>query len=140
MMSEQAQITQLLQHSKVIAIVGISANPQRPSYQVAAYLQSHHYTLLLINPLEAGNTILGLPCYESLTQAIQKTATQIDIVDCFRRAELIPDIIEEAIFVNAKAVWMQQGIINDLAANTARNAGLMVIMDRCIKIDHMLLS
>ncbi|MCU6434362.1 CoA-binding protein [Undibacterium sp. Jales W-56] len=139
-MSEQIRAKELLHSSKVIAVVGISANPSRPSHEVAAYLQRHAYILLLVNPLEAGHTILGLPCYASLTEAAEKTGKRIDIVDCFRRSEAIPEVVAEAIALHAGAVWMQQGVINHDAAKIARDAGLAVIMNRCIKIDHLQLS
>lgn len=129
-------IDDLLKMAKTIAIVGISDKPERDSYKVAEYLQSHGYKILAINPLQAGNIILGEQCYPSLAQAKQETGLKIDIVDCFRKSEDIPVILSEAITVEAGAIWMQLGIENADAAETAMQAGLRVVMNRCTKIEH----
>lgn len=129
-------INHLLNTAKTIAIVGISNKPERDSYKVAAYLQQHGYKILAINPLQAGNTILGEPCYPSLETAQQQTGLRIDLVDCFRKSEDIPAILTEAIAVKAAALWMQLGIVNEAAASEARIAGLDVVMDKCTKIEH----
>ncbi len=129
-------IDDLLKTAKTIAIVGISDKPERDSYKVAEYLQSHGYKILAINPLQAGNIILGEQCYPSLAQAKQETGLKIDIVDCFRKSEDIPVILNEAITVEAGAIWMQLGIENADAAETAMQAGLPVVMNRCTKIEH----
>ena len=129
-------IDDLLKMAKTIAIVGISNKPERDSYKVAEYLQSHGYKILAINPLQAGNIILGEHCYSSLAQAKQETGLKIDIVDCFRKSEDIPVILNEAITVEAGAIWMQLGIENADAAETAMQAGLPVVMNRCTKIEH----
>ena len=129
-------IDDLLKMAKTIAIVGISDKPERDSYKVAEYLQSHGYKILAVNPLQAGNIILGEQCYPSLAQAKQETGLKIDIVDCFRKSEDIPVILSEAIAVEAGTIWMQLGIENADAAETATQAGLRVVMNRCTKIEH----
>lgn len=123
----------------VIAVVGLSDRANRPSHYVSAYMQEQGYRIVAVNPQYAGSTILGEYCYASLSEAQQALAgqgVQIDIVDCFRRAEDIPPVVEEAIRIGASCVWMQQGIVNEAAAARARDAGLQVVMDRCIKVDH----
>jgi predicted CoA-binding protein len=99
-------------------------------------LQEHGYKVLAVNPLQAGNTILGETCYASLSEAQQRSGLNIDIVDCFRKAEDIPEIVHEAISIQAGAVWMQLDIVNDAAAEQAQAAGLQVVMDKCTKIEH----
>ncbi|MCW5299560.1 CoA-binding protein [Herbaspirillum lusitanum] len=122
----------------VIAVVGLSNRPDRPSYDVTAYMQREGYRIVAVNPMYAGQQILGEHCYASLTEAAQALAGQvtISIVDCFRKSADIPPVVDEAIAIGAACVWMQQGIVNDAAAAKAKAAGLTVIMDRCIKIDH----
>eukprot|EP01037_Dinobryon_pediforme_P019011 gene19011-19356_t len=123
----------------VIAVVGLSNRPTRPSYDVSAYMQSQGYRIVAVNPMYAGQEILGEYCHASLTaakQALTGTGQQIDIVDCFRKSSDIPPIVDEAIAIGAGCVWMQQGIVHEAAAEHARAAGLAVIMDRCIKLDH----
>jgi uncharacterized protein len=120
----------ILSRSRSIAVVGLSPKPERPSHQVARYLIAAGYIVIPVNPGQ--REIMGLPCYPDL-MAIPHT---IDIVDCFRRAEDIPPIAEQAIVIGAKVLWLQLGIINQAAAERAAAAGLDVVMDRCIKIDH----
>lgn len=129
-------IDRLLSTAKTIAIVGLSNKPERDSFKVAQYLQSNGYRILAINPMLAGTEILGEVCYASLQAAQLATDLNIDIVDCFRKAEDIPVIVDEAIAVKAKSIWMQLGIINESAANKAAKAGLDVVMDKCTKIEH----
>lgn len=129
-------IDRLLNTAKTIAIVGISDKPERDSYKVADYLQKHGYKILAVNPLQAGNTILGEPCYPSLEVAQQQTGLSIDIVDCFRKSADIPAILAEAIAVKAAAIWMQLSIVNEAVAIAAQDAGLEVVMDKCTKIEH----
>ncbi|MBR7800579.1 CoA-binding protein [Undibacterium sp. FT137W] len=129
-------IDQLLISAKTIAVVGISNKPERDSYKVANYLQAHGYRVLAINPQQAGNEILGEMCYPSLRLAVQATGLEVDIVDCFRKAEDIPAIFEEAQQVNAKSIWMQLGIVNERVEQLARASGMQVVMDRCTKIEH----
>ncbi len=129
-------IDHLLNTAKTIAIVGISNKPERDSYKVAQYLQEHGYKVLAVNPLQAGNTILGEICYASLSEAQQHSGLSIDIVDCFRKSEDIPEIVQEAIAIKAGAVWMQLDIVNEAAAEQAQAAGLQVVMDKCTKIEY----
>ena len=125
----------LLGAARTIAVVGISSDPSRPSYDVAQYLVSAGFEVYLVNPNEAG-PILGLPVYESVA-AVPK---HVDIVDVFRRPEFVPPVVEDAIAAEAGVVWMQLGIINEAAAAAAREAGLEVVMDRCTKIEHALMA
>ena len=125
-------LRRLLNDSRRIAVVGISAEWHRPSYFVGKYLLEHGYTMIPVNPKY--REVLGQPCYPSLTAA--RAAGSIDIVDCFRKAEDIGPLAEEAIAIGAKALWMQLGVVNHAAAEKARDAGLDVVMDRCVKIEH----
>ncbi len=121
----------LLTETKTIAVVGLSPKEHRPSNQVAKYLLEVGYKVIPVNPGQT--SILGLTCFKNLHEIDQ----QIDIVNIFRKSEDVYPIVEEAIAIGAKAVWMQQGIRNIEAAQLAEANGLTVIMDRCIKIDHM---
>jgi predicted CoA-binding protein len=123
-------IRELLDNTKVIAVVGLSSRHSRPSYGVARYLQSAGYRIIPVNPNET--EVLGERAYTRLEDLAEK----IDIVDIFRRSEFVPQIVESAIRVGARAVWMQEGVIHDDAAGRARQAGLIVVMDRCIMKDH----
>ncbi|MFL5695673.1 MAG: CoA-binding protein [Ktedonobacteraceae bacterium] len=126
---------QLLQQYRHVAIVGVSADPYRPSHFVAIYLQAEGYDIIPINPRYAGQTLLGKRVYATLTEA-KEAGEQIEVVDVFRRAENVPPIAEEAIAVGAKVLWLQLGIRNDAAARKAQEAGLTVVQDRCMKIEH----
>ncbi len=126
---------QLLQQYRHVAIVGVSADPYRPSHFVAIYLQAEGYDIIPINPRYAGQTLLGKRVYATLTEA-KEAGEQIEVVDVFRRAENVPPIAEEAIAVGAKVLWLQMGIRNDTAARKAQEAGLTVVQDRCMKIEH----
>ncbi len=133
-------IPTLLSEYRTIAVVGLSAKSNRPSYQVAQYMQAHGYRIIPVNPTYAGMHILGEHCYAILAQAHTALAEEgiaIDIVNCFRKSEAIPPIADDAIVIGARCLWMQLGIVNEEAAAKARTAGLAVIMDRCIKIEHM---
>ena len=123
-------IFDLLTKYKTIAVVGLSSNPTRPSYGVTEYMQSSGYHIIPVNPNETD--VLGEPSYANLEEVPQK----IEIVDIFRRAEEIPPVVDAAIRVGAKVVWMQQGITNEPAAEKARAAGITVVMDACILIEH----
>ena len=135
-------IPEILQSSKTIAVVGLSLKPERASYQVAHYLQEHGYRIIPVNPSYAGQDILGEAVYPDLQAAAASlpAGERIDIVDCFRNADAIPDIAREAIVVRAGVLWMQLGVINQAAADMATAAGLDVIMDHCIKIEHAALQ
>lgn len=120
----------LLRKAKTIAVVGLSSRRSRPSYGVSEYMQSSGYRIIPVNPNET--EVLGEKCYTSLDEV----PGQIDIVDIFRRSECVPEIVDAAIRVGAKGVWMQEGVIHEAAADKARAAGLEVIMDRCILKEH----
>ena len=123
---DEAAIAELLVSAKTIAVVGLSSKPFRPSYGVAQYLQSSGYRIIPVNPNES--KVLGEKCYARLEDIPEK----IDIVDIFRRSELVPEIVEAAIRIGARAVWMQLGVVNEPSAQKARRAGLFVVMDVCI--------
>jgi predicted CoA-binding protein len=125
----EPDIEGLLKTSKSIAVVGLSSSQYRPSYGVAADLQSSGYRIIPVNPKET--LVLGEKAYARLEDIPEK----IDIVDVFRRSELVMPVVESAIRVGAKAVWMQEGVVNEAAAKLARDAGLIVVMDRCIAKD-----
>lgn len=120
-------IHKLLTTAKTIAVVGLSPKESRPSNMVARYLIEAGYTVIPVNPGQ--EEILGLPCYPDLGSI----PTRVDIIDIFRRSEDVPPIVAEAIAIGAKAVWMQEGVIHAEAAQTAQAAGLVVVMDRCLK-------
>ncbi|BDD88583.1 CoA-binding protein [Desulfofustis limnaeus] len=123
-------IRPFLRSAKVIAVVGLSPKENRPSHQVARYLQQAGYRIVPVNPGQ--DRILGEPCYSELA-AIPEP---VDIVDVFRRAEEVLPIAQQAIAIGAKVLWLQQGIINENAARLVEAAGMTCIMDRCIKVDH----
>ena len=132
-------ITQILRDSKTIAIVGMSDKPDRASNEVGAYLQQNGYRILPVNPSYAGQTIHGETVHASLqdaADAIAASGQRIDIVDCFRKSEDIGPIARDAIAVRAGCLWMQLDIENQAAADLARAAGLDVVMNHCIKIEH----
>jgi uncharacterized protein len=115
---------------KTIAVVGLSSNPARPSYGVTEYMQGSGYHIIPVNPNETD--VLGEPSYANLDEVPQK----IEIVDIFRRTEDVPPVVDAAIRSGAKVIWMQQGIANEPAAEKARAAGLTVVMDACILVEH----
>lgn len=123
-------IESILKSYKTIAVVGLSSNPMRPSHGVAKYLQGVGYRIIPVNPNET--EVLGEKSYARLEDVPEK----IEIVDIFRRAEEVPPVVESAIRVGAKVVWMQLGIVNEAAAEKARAAGLIVIEDACMLIEH----
>jgi uncharacterized protein len=123
-------IAKLLQESKVIAVVGLSSKKKRPSYGVTEYMQRAGYRIIPVNPNET--TVLGERAYADLESVPEK----IDIVDIFRRSEFVPEIVDAAIRIGARGVWMQEGVLHREAAEKARAAGLTVVMDRCILKEH----
>lgn len=136
---DSTPLDDLLRDARTIAVVGLSAQAQRPSHEVARYLQENGYRIIPVNPQYAGTHILGEHCYPTLTQAAQAVSAEtgtIDIVDCFRRPEHIDAIVDEAIGIGAQCIWMQLGVENVAAAAKAKTAGLQVVMDKCIKIEH----
>jgi len=113
-----------------LAVVGLSAQWHRPSYFAAKYMRDHGYRIIPVNPRYT--EVLGETCYPSL----KAVPEPVDVVDCFRKSEEIPAIADDAIAIGAKVLWMQLGIVNDEAARHASNAGLDVVMNRCVKIEH----
>lgn len=126
------QITDLLKRVRTIAVVGLSDSPLRSSYGVAAYLQSQGYRIIPVNP--AIQEALGEKAYPTLQDV--PADEQIDLVDIFRRSEHVPPVVEQAIQRRIPAVWMQETVIHDEAAQKAREAGMFVVMDRCILKEH----
>ncbi len=124
------KIAELLSSARTIAVVGLSNRRMRPSYGVAEYMQSSGYRIIPVNPHE--QEVLGEKCYPDLDAVPDK----IDIVDVFRRSEFVPEIVDAAIRIGARAVWMQEGVVHEAAAEKARAAGLVVVMDRCILKEH----
>ncbi len=123
-------IADLLRTSHTIAVVGLSDNPMRPSHGVSAYMQSHGYRIIPVNP--QADEVLGEKAYASLLDV----RGPIDIVDIFRRSEFVPEIVDQAIQLKARAIWMQEGVVHEQAAEKARKAGLLVVMDSCILKEH----
>lgn len=123
-------LRRILSQSRVIAVVGLSADWFRPSYFAAKYLQEHGYRIIPVNPRY--EAILGEKCYRSLRDIPEK----VDIVDCFRKTADIPPICDDAIAIGAKVLWQQLGVRNEAAARKAEAAGLESVMDRCVKIEH----
>ena len=136
-----SQLRAILARCRTIAVVGLSPQWHRPSHFAAQYMQAHGYRIVPVNPLVAkdGGTILGQPVFASVSEAARALAAEgrkIDMVDCFRRSEDIPPLAEEAITIGASCLWLQLGVINEEAAAKARAAGLDVVQDRCVKIEH----
>ncbi|HST79946.1 MAG TPA: CoA-binding protein [Verrucomicrobiae bacterium] len=124
------EIGALLKKSKNIAVVGLSDSPLRPSYGVSAYMQTHGYKIIPVNPGIRG--ALGEKAVPSLSEVQEK----IDIVDVFRRSEYVSEVVDEAIRLKVPAIWLQEGVIDEAAAEKARKAGIQVVMDRCILKEH----
>ncbi len=124
----------ILTHCRSIAVVGLSPKPHRASHGVARYLQAQGYRIIPVNPQAGVAEILGEKVYATLTEAALHES--IDLVDCFRNSEDIPPVAEEAIAIGAKVLWMQLGIRHEAAATQAHAAGLAVVQDLCIKIEH----
>lgn len=128
------RISDILRSCKTIAVVGLSAKRYRPSYGVSEYMQHAGYRIIPVNPEE--KEVLGERCYPDLDSVPEA----VDIVDIFRRSEYVPEIVEAAIRKHAKVIWMQEGVIHEDAARRAQEAGLVVVMDRCILKDHRRLA
>ena len=128
--AETDEIGELLKRTKTIAVVGLSDSPLRPSYGVSAYMQSHGYRIIPVNPSIKGS--LGEKAVASLAEVGEK----IDMVDVFRRSEFVPDLVDEAVRLNVPAIWLQEGVIHEEAAEKARKAGIFVVMDKCILKEH----
>lgn len=127
-------IEEMMKGSKTIAVVGLSSNPMRASHGVSAYMQAQGYRIIPVNPQE--EFVLGEKSYASLLDVPE----QIDIVDVFRRSEFVPEIVDQAIQKRASAIFMQEGVVHEAAAEKARKAGLFVVMDRCILKEHRKIS
>jgi predicted CoA-binding protein len=123
-------IADLLKRSKTIAVVGLSSSPLRPSYGVSAYMQSNGYRIIPVNPKI--KEVLGETAYASLLDVPEK----IDIVNIFRRPEFVEEVVDQSIQLKVPAIWMQEEVINEKAAEKARQAGIFVVMDRCILKEH----
>jgi len=124
------EITTLLRRSKVVAVVGLSENVTKPSYEVAKYLQSQGYEVIPVNP--NADVVLGEKAHAALTGI----KNSVDIVNVFRRSPEVAAVVDQAIEIGAKVVWTQLDIVDEAAAQKAKEAGLMVVMDKCIKIEH----
>jgi uncharacterized protein len=121
---------EVLDSCQVVAVVGISSSPDRPSYRVGSYLKENGFKIIPVNPTE--KAILGETCYPDLSSIPGK----VDVVDIFRRSESVLSIVEEAIKIGAKAVWMQEGVTNEAAARQANDAGMLVVMNKCMMKEH----
>jgi uncharacterized protein len=124
------QITELLRTAHTIAVVGLSSNRSRASYGVSQYMQSAGYRIIPVNPKEAA--VLGEKAYAQLEDVKEK----IDLVNVFRRSEFVPEIVDAAIRMGARAIWMQEGVTDEKSAQRARDAGMLVLMDSCILKEH----
>lgn len=131
-MTEAERITELLKSAKTIAVVGLSDSPMRPSHGVSAYMQSHGYRIIPVNP--SVSEALGQKAYASLEDI--PAEENIDVVNIFRRPEYVPEIVDEAIRRGVPAVWMQESVVHEAAAEKARRAGIFVVQDRCILKEH----
>lgn len=130
MIEDIAGLRRILLRDRRVAVVGLSAQWHRPSHFAAKYLLDHGFSVVPVNP--AYREVLGQPCYASL----REIPFPVDMVDCFRRPADIPDIVEDAIAIGARSLWLQIGVIHMAAARRAEAAGLDVVMDRCVKIEH----
>ncbi len=133
-MSQQEAIAAILKHCRTAAVVGLSPKTHRASYEVSAYMQQQGWRIIPVNPLAKVPEILGEKVYATLTEAAAHT--RIDLVDVFRNSEDVPPVAEEAIAIGARALWLQLGIRNDDACEAARAAGLDVVQDRCLLVEH----
>jgi predicted CoA-binding protein len=131
-MTAPPDLTKVLREVRTIAVVGLSSNPSRPSHRVASYLQAKGYRIVPVNP--NCREVLGETAFPSLLQ-VPKGIT-IELVNIFRRPDAVLSIVEEAIQIGARGVWMQEGVIDPLAAQMAQKAGLWVVMDQCLMIEH----
>jgi hypothetical protein len=129
-MERDSVLKEILLSAKTIASVGVSSNPNKESYRIAAYLKAQGYRVIPVNPTVS--EIMGEKSYPDL----QSIPEKIDVVQVFRRPEDVPPVVDDAIKAGAKVVWMQEGIVNEEAAEKARNAGLQVVMDTCMRAAH----
>lgn len=131
-MNDPATIQEILHQAKTIAVIGLSASPQRPSHGVSAYMQQHGYRIIPVNP--AVDHVLGEKCYQRLSDI--PDGTKIDLVDVFRTPDAVPEIVDEVIRLKIPYLWLQETVIHDEAAHRAEAAGVKVVMDRCVLKDH----
>jgi len=129
-MNQDPEMAALLRTSRTIAVVGLSHKRSRPSYGVSEYMQNAGYRIIPVNPLET--EVLGEKAYATL----EEIPEPVDLVDVFRRSEFVPEIVESAIRIGAKAIWLQEDVVHEQAATRGREAGLTVVMDRCILKEH----
>ena len=139
MPSGEDDVVQKILGMKIVAVVGLSKDPSKPSHDVAKYLLEHGYQIIPVNPTV--QEVLGQKSYPSLLELPDDLKRKVDVVDIFRREEDVPPIVDEAMQLHSalghpKAIWMQLGIVNEQAATAARDAGMDVVMDRCMKIEH----
>lgn len=135
----QSQIRDILKNYKVIAVIGLSNDVDKDSYRVAAYLQQRGYRIIPVNPFV--DEVLGEKSYKSLLDIPEPIQRTIDVVDIFRRSDAVPEVVQQAIELKRRVgrpyvVWMQLGVVNEAAAQAARAAGLVVVMDRCLMVEH----
>jgi predicted CoA-binding protein len=129
-MDDISTLRRILRNARTVAVVGLSANWYRPSYFAAKYMQEHGYRVIPVNP--AYDSVLGEKCYKSLRDIPEP----VDVVDCFRKSAEIPALAEDAIAIGARVLWMQLGVENEEARRRAETAGLEVVENRCVKIEH----
>ncbi|MFC1521232.1 CoA-binding protein [Elusimicrobiota bacterium] len=129
--ADQGEIKEILEKYKTIAVIGLSQKRDRPSNMVGQYMKEHGYKIIPVNPGQ--DKLIGEKCYAKLSDVPE----DVDIVDIFRQSQYVPEIVEQAITKKCKVIWMQQGIVNNQAADSAKAAGMIVVMDKCIKIEHM---
>ena len=133
-MTDLDSITKILATCRTVAVVGLSPKAHRASFDVSRYMQVHGWRIVPVNPLAAGQTILGETVYATLQEAAQHE--KIDLVNVFRNAEDVPPVVTDAIAIGAPALWLQLGIRHDAALERARAAGMLVVQDKCLKVEH----
>jgi len=133
-MTQSADIAWILAHCRTVAVVGLSPRPERDSHRVARYMQAHGWRIVPVNPMATDQPILGETVYPDLLEAARHE--RIDLVNCFRNSADIPPLVEAAMAIGAQGVWMQLGVSHEAAAARARQAGLRVVQNRCLMIDH----
>lgn len=133
-MTEPDAIPQILATCRTVAVVGLSPKAHRASFDVSRYMQAHGWRIIPVNPMVAGQTILGETVYATLQEAARHE--KIDLVNVFRNAEDVPPVVTDAIAIGASALWLQLGIRHDAALERARAAGMLVVQDKCLKVEH----
>ena len=133
-MTDLDSITKILATCRTVAVVGLSPKAHRASFDVSRYMQAHGWRIIPVNPVAAGQTILGETVYATLQEAARHE--KIDLVNVFRNAEDVPPVVTDAIAIGAPALWLQLGIRHDAALERARAAGMLVVQDKCLKVEH----